>query len=250
MKGGKKNQLAVLRSQLAALECGEKIPAVLSVGVPAIDSGLPWGGLPLGALHEVAGAAAESEDGAVAAAFLAGILARLSPERPVLWCMGRSDLHVPGLAFYGLLPERLILVRAPGDREILWAMEEGLRSPALAAVVGETTFLPAPASRRLQLAAELSGNTGFALCRGSTTATTSSAVTRWRVSALPGSLAPGEPGIGRPRWRIELLRCRGGMPAIWEVEGRDGEAGDATDHVPLPAALADRPAWLQRRASG
>src|SRR5271154_7145426 len=45
-----------------------------------------------------------------------------------------------------------------------------------------------------------------------------------------------EPGIGRPRWRIELLRCRGGAPACWEVE-----VADATGSLSLVAALADRP---------
>src|SRR5208282_1224322 len=106
----------------------------------------PWGGLPLGVLHELGGAGAEGEDGAVAAAFLAGILARLSPERPVLWSLRCPDLHAPGLALYGFPLERLILARAANDQEILWAMEEGLHSPALAAVVGEVDALSLPAS--------------------------------------------------------------------------------------------------------
>src|SRR6266850_283807 len=63
------------------------------------------------------------------------------------------------------------------------------------------------------------------------------AVTRWRIAALPSQPPQGEPGVGRPRWRVELLRCRGGAPACWEVEG-----ADATGHVSLAAALADRPA--------
>jgi hypothetical protein len=45
-----------------------------------------------------------------------------------------------------------------------------------------------------------------------------------------------EPGIGRPRWRVELLRCRGGAPACWEVE-----VADATGSLSLVATLADRP---------
>jgi protein ImuA len=253
--GGKKARLAALRQQLAALENGEKAPVVLPFGITAIDAGLPSGGLALGALHEVASAETESEDGAVAAAFLAGIVARLSPERPVLWCLRHGDLYPPGLALYGLAPQRLILARAPDDQEILWAMEEGLRSPALAAVIGEVKTLSAPASRRLQLAAETSGVTGFILRRGNTAAATSSAVTRWRVAALLGSLASGEPGMGRPRWRLELLRCRGGMLGAWEIEAwcaatQDAEAGDATDHVSFSAAMADRPAVSERRAAG
>ena len=51
-----------------------------------------------------------------------------------------------------------------------------------------------------------------------------------------------EPGIGHPHWRVELLRCRGGEPACWEVEIREGRMSDATDTVSLAATLADRSA--------
>jgi protein ImuA len=54
--------------------------------------------------------------------------------------------------------------------------------------------------------------------------------------AREGGLGWG-PGIGRARWRVELLRCRGGEPACWEVE-----VADATDSLSLAEALADRPA--------
>ena len=33
------------------------------------------------------------------------------------------------------------------------------------------------------------------------------AVTRWRISVRPSSPMP-VPGVGRPRWLLELLRCR------------------------------------------
>jgi protein ImuA len=245
MEGGKKARLVALRQRLVTLESGGKAGSVLPFGVAALDTGLPGGGLPLGGLHELSGEGPDGEDGAVAAAFLAGILARLSPERPVLWCSKRADLHAPGLALHGLSPQRLILARAPNDPEILWAMEEGLRSRALAAVIGEVESLSALAGRRLQLAAETSGVTGFALSRHSTATAASLAVTRWRLAALPGSLAAGEPGIGQALWRVELLRCRGGVPASWDVE-----ACDATGLVSLSAALADRSPPLRRRAVG
>jgi protein ImuA len=137
-----------------------------------------------------------------------------------------------------------LLVRAPHDADILWAMEEGLRAPGIVAVVGEVGSLPAVASRRLQLAAERSGITAFLLrrwCNGGQTtrerALPNAAVTRWRITALPSKLHRVEPGVGRARWRVELLRCRGGEPACWEME-----VPDATDHVSLAATLADRPA--------
>jgi protein ImuA len=162
----------------------------------------------------------------------------------VLWCQPRPDLYGPGLDAHGLDPARIVLVRAPCDAEILWAMEEGLRAPGIIAVVGEVGTLPAVASRRLQLAAERSGITAFLLRRwrdggqaARERATPNAAVTRWRIAALPSQPNPVEPGVGRARWRVELLRCRGGEPACWEME-----VPDATDHVSLAAALANRPA--------
>jgi protein ImuA len=177
---------------------------------------------------------------------------------PVLWCLRRPDLYGPGLMAHGLDPARLVLAAAPRDDEILWAIEEGLRMPGLAAVIGEIGRLPMVASRRLQLAAERSGVTAFLLRRwrngGEAAAERerpSAALTRWRIASLP-SRPPSTPsparggglgwGLGQPRWRVELLRCRGGVPAQWEVE-----VADATGHVCLSAALADRPAAAIRQ---
>src|SRR5205807_8543730 len=86
-------------------------------------------------------------------------------EGPVLWCLRRPDLYGPGLMTYGLDPARLVLVSAARDEEILWAMEEGLRTRGLAAVIGEVGRLPMVAGRRLQLAAERSGVTALVLRR-------------------------------------------------------------------------------------
>jgi protein ImuA len=217
---------------------------VLPLGIAAIDRALPGGGLARGALHEILGAGGDEEDGALPAAFAARVLGRLSAtgDGLVLWCLPRPDLYGPGLAAQGLDPGQVVLVRTPRDAEILWAMEEGLRAPGLLAVVGEVGTLPAVASRRLQLTAERCGVTAFLLRRwrdGGQAARErtlpNAAVTRWRIAALPSN--GWGPGVGRARWRIELLRCRGGEPACWELE-----APDATDHVSLAAALADRPA--------
>jgi protein ImuA len=258
----------------------ERSPAivhgVLPFGVAAIDRALPGGGLARGALHEILGTDGDEEDGALAAAFAAHILGRLtrpptSPSRPltrpgpslsslksgegrgevgvILWCQCRPDLYGPGLALHGLDPGRIVLVRTSRDAEILWAMEEGLRAPGIAAVVGELGSLPMVASRRLQLAAERSGITSFLLRRwrdggqaARERALPNAAVTRWRITALPSRPLRDEPGVGHLRWRVELLRCRGGEPASWEMPAWEMEVPDATDHVSLAAALADRPA--------
>jgi protein ImuA len=224
----------------------ERSPAmahgVLPFGVTAIDRTLPGRGLARGALHEILGVGGDEEDGALAAAFTARILGRLTGV--VLWCLPRPDLYGPGLAVHGLDPGRVVLVRASRDAEILWAMEEGLRAPGIVAVVGEVGSLPTVASRRLQLAAERSGITAFLLRRwreggqaARERAQPNAAMTRWRVAALPSRPMRDEPGVGHPRWRVELLRCRGGEPGCWEME-----LPDATDHVSLAATLANRSA--------
>ena len=246
---GRQASLIALRRRVEALESPSLTPrlageaAALPFGVPAMDGALPGGGLALGALHEVAGYGADEEDGATAATFAAGILARLLPPQPVLWCLAADDLYGPGLAACGLAPERLILMRGGNNQDVLWAMEEGLRSKALAAVVGEVATLSLSASRRLQLAAEASGITALALRRWRNVdlacrqrLSPNAAVTRWRVKPLPGE-SRGEPGVGKPRWHVALWRCRGGIPKEWIVE-----ACDATGHVAVAAALVDRPA--------
>jgi protein ImuA len=131
------------------------VHGVVPFGITAIDRALPGGGLARGALHEILGTRGDEEDGALAAAFAAGIVGRLAAQRSltsdamVLWCLPRLDLYGPGLATHGLDPARLVLVLAPRDAEILWAMEEGLRAPGIVAVVGEVGALAAVASRRL-----------------------------------------------------------------------------------------------------
>jgi protein ImuA len=239
--------LPELRERIRRIERpAEAIHGILPFGVALIDRTLPGGGLALGALHEILGMGGDEEDGALAAAFAAGILGRLiaAADGTVLWCLARQDLYGPGLSAYGLDPVRIVLVRAARDAEILWAVEEGLRTPGILAVVGEVGALPAAASRRLQLAAERSGITAFLLRRWRDAGQAArerilpnAAATRWRIAALPSRPPREEPGIGCPHWRVELLRCRGGEPACWEVE-----VADATGHVSLAAALADRPA--------
>jgi protein ImuA len=241
-------RIEALRRRIARIELGTRDSApVLPLGVAGIDRHLPGGGLASGALHEVSGSGADREDGAVPAAFIAGLCARLSPAKPVLWCQsGAGDLYGPGLAACGLAPERLLLARAGNAADLLWAMEEGLRTRVLAAVVGEIAELSGAASRRLQLAAETSGVTAFVLRRfrvpSANARAPNAAVTRWIVTPAVSVPAPGEPGLGRPRWRLELWRARGAASAEWIVE-----ACDATGHVAVPAALGDGAA---RRAVG
>jgi len=225
--------------------------ATLPFGIAEIDRRLPNGGLALGALHEVAGGGNGAVDGAAAALFAAGIAARTKGS--VLWCLVRQDLFAPALAQAGLCPDRVIFAESGDEKTLLACFEEGLRHGGLGAVVAEISRLSLTASRRLHLAAEDTGTIGIALRRWRRQAEAAqfgqptASVTRWRVSALPSAPIP-VPGVGRSRWQLELLRCRAGESADFEVE-----ACDAQGHIALSSNLADRSAEAEagrRRAAG
>jgi protein ImuA len=162
----------------------------------------------------------------------------------------------------------LIVVEARSPREVLWALEEGLRSTALAGVVGEVAACDLTASRRLQLAAERAGSIALLLriggdAGGGGAGTGSAAVSRWQIAAASGAeqiaaasgaeqiAAIGGGGGGeRTAFDVALLKCRGGGAAI---SGRVGGGGrwrlewdDAALCFHLVAVLADRPACLRR----
>jgi protein ImuA len=138
----------------------------------------------------------------------------------------------------GLDPARLILVETGNRKQTLWAMEEGLRSAAPAAVVGVIDRLDLKLSQRLHLAAVDAG-LPLLLLRPAATLESSAAATRWRVGTAKA--ARDRFGLyARPRWHLQLERCRNGRPGEWVVE---------YDHVAhrfsLAAALAD-PAFFRK----
>jgi protein ImuA len=238
MASSRRTALADLRAHILRVERGGAAAAAhgaLPLGVPAIDAVLPGGGLARGAMHEVTGTAA--------AGFVAMIAGKLSG--PVLWCVPASSqttLYGPGLATLGLDAGRLVIVYCAARDDMLWAMEEGLRDPALAAVVGEPERPVAlTASRRLQLAAETAGVTGLILCReaGADGLAPSAVFSRWQADCAPVMAAerPARKGV---RWRLGLRRCRGGvgvMDRTWMVEWCD-----ATGNLTLVSGAGDRPA--------
>lgn len=219
---------AILRryERVAEAGCGS-----VSLGDPAIDGSLPWNGLPRAFLHEFEH---RPGDGA-ATGFIAGLLSRLmGTDGAALWCHVSDDIkdgvpYGPSLARFGVSTERLIFVRAREKTELLWAMEECLRSHRFAAVIGEGAVPDLTATRRLQLAAETGATTAL-LSLPHRAGRISAAATRWRVTSLPSD----QPDF--PQWHVMLERCRGGGTGIWHTEW-DHEAL----RLRVLAALADRP---------
>ncbi len=225
----------------------------VSFGIPGIDGALPGGGLCLGCVHEVGGDQA-------ATGFCAVLLARAGEGGgSLLWLTRGDDLYPPGLVRYGIEAGRLLI--ASGLRrqaDVLWAMEEALRCRDLRAVVAETGPVGLAASRRLMLAAEGSEVLGLALSLGKNRGVgVPTAVSRWRITAVPGSAPPGadaaltggsrsqEPGAGTERWRVQLLHCRGGRP-VEGILGWDDKGWDIpppTDPAAFPGGRLARGVW-------
>jgi protein ImuA len=220
------DRLDPLRAAISRLE---RLPARASLAAvpvaPAIDAVLPGGGLARAALHEFFAVDAGAATGF--AALLAG-----RSGGAVLWLApdGTPKPYPPGLEFFGLDPA-MLLVAQPPARDLLWTVEEALRCRALGAVIFLGAAPGLAAARRLQLAAEAGGTPGLLLRPDHGSPPPSTAHTRWRIAALPTSGACHV--VGAPRWRLELLRARGGRPASWVATVRDGAL-----HPELVAAVA------------
>jgi protein ImuA len=101
-------------------------------------------------------------------------------------------------------------------------MDEALKCGAISAVVGELHDLDFTASRRLQLAVEQSKVTGFVLRKNHRNIPATACVSRWKISPLPSDQIDNLPGIGFPKWRVELLRIRNGKSGVWDLQWRNG----------------------------
>jgi protein ImuA len=242
-------RIAAARGQITALERGSA-PArgVLAFGDARVDRCLPGAGLGLGHWHEFVGEGLEVETAASVAGFvavLAGGLARGAFGRgELVWVLRRDDLHAPGLVGLGFPAERLIQVCARDEAEALGVLEDALRTRGVAAAIGEVGSVDLTAGRRLQLACEQGGGTGFVLRRRpfgggpKREAAGSAAASRWSIAPAPSQPPADDPGLGAPRWSVTLERCRGGRSGRWLMEASE------EDHAAYPlrvvAELGDR----------
>lgn len=236
--------LAELRVRIERVSAPSRPRAVLPFGIASVDAVLPAAGLALGAVHELCGDGPDAWRASLSTLFAAGILARL--KGPVLWCLHSRDLFAPALARVGLHPDRVVYCETWKDSEVLPAMEDGLRYRGLAGVVGELTRLPLSQSRRLQLAAESSGVVALVLRRsGMDRDEPNAAFSRWRITPAQ-SPNEGDLGMGRARWNVELMRCRGAELHSWVLE-----ACDAKGRLAVPSDLSDGSGTAEeyRRAS-
>lgn len=214
--------------------------AIATIGLGPIESAFPNGVFPTGTIHEML--CPTPEQAAATGGFMGGLLASLMQRGGVcLWIGVSRKLFPPSLMAYNVEPDQVIFVDLQREKDVLWAMEEGLKCEGLAAVIAELREVSFAQSRRLQLAVENSKVTGFLLRSDPRKLNTTTCVARWQITHLPSELE-GLPHVGFPRWQVELLKVRNGSPGKWKVEW-------AGNHfVPVDEKIAVREI-SERRAS-
>jgi protein ImuA len=202
-----------LREWLGRLEATQRRFSRIVPIADAVDNWMPHHGLPAGCIHEVKG-----ESLASALAFSAILSARIAGARGnIVYISSDHSLHPLGLLPYGIKLNQLLLVSVRRPQDLAWAVMETLRCPQVSAVMTVLYGVNLTDSRRLQLAAESSGATGFLLGHANS-APISAPNTRWKVSSYVGK--PGQT-FDEPAWMLDLLYCRGGRPGSWTVEWRN-----------------------------
>lgn len=229
--GGKKEVIRQLREKIMTMEGfssgmeGQR----LDFGLGSMNAAFPGSTFPTGTVHEFV----SSTEACAAASngFLSGLLHVLMKKGgSCLWISKRRKLFPPALKFFGIEPHRIIFIDVRRDKDALWVMEQGLKCKTLAAVVAELKDISFAESRRLQLAVEDSRVTGFVhRCRPGIMSTLA-CVSRWRISPLPSQPDGKLPGVGFPRWEVELEKIRNGRPGRWQLEWQAG----AFRHVAAP----------------
>ncbi len=245
--------LGALKRVIAAIE-GTRAPVedgALRLGIPAIDAAL-GGGLALGAMHEIAPAAGSIHRGAACGFALALAGRALERGGDLLWietafaAAETGRLYGPGLEGFGLSPARLLIVRVPRARDVLWVMEEAFRCRGIAATIAELTEQPdLTATRRLSLAVRDGGGLGL-MVRHRMSPHPTAAPTRWQIAASQ-SRPDVFGGLGHAAFDLTLTKNRHGRCGRWTVLwDHHDRAFRETLSVGVARAPFDRPDTLRR----
>lgn len=191
-----------------------------SFGLGPIEKAFPGNTFPTGALHEFISTSAEQT--AAIGGFLAGIIQILLKNDGIcVWVSYSRRIYPPALKRFGVSPDRIVFIDAKKEKDVLWVTEEALKCKGIAAVVCETRQLDFQESIRLQLAIEQSHVTGFILRKDAKNIPNTVCAARWTIRPVKTQLRPGLPGVGHPRWQIDLLKVKHGQPGTWIFEWKN-----------------------------
>jgi protein ImuA len=211
------------------------------IGLGRIEQSFPGGVFPKRAIHEFI--TISPQDSAASDGFIAGLISVLMDDGAAcVWVSASRRLFPASLSLFNVEPERIIFIDVESEKDLLWVTEEALKCEGLAAVVAEINNLSLIESRRLQLAVEASGVTGFILRKDASKAASTVATARWRISPLPTDTEDGMPGLGYPRWQVDLLKVRNGNPGSFVLEW----AGECFEEIEQSAKVAADKLWSEQ----
>ena len=168
---------------------------VVSSGFRPLDTYLPGGGWPLGALTEIL-----IDDIAHSPLWLVlpGLLRLTALKHHQIWVYPPHIPYPPALASRGINLDKTVILKPRQETDALWAAEQALRSGACSAVLYWPRKLSFTATRRLQLASEVGSTWG--LCFRPSHAATMPTTAALRLLFKPT-------GTGA---MLTILKCRGG----------------------------------------
>jgi len=234
--------ISKLRKEILGLQ-GYKLSYDKPEGIPNLgpmNAAFPNQKFPLTTIHEFVSSGPESFS--ASSSFIAALLSTIMPANGlVVWASPYQNIFPPGLKCFNIEPDRIIFLHAQKEKDRLWLIEEALKCEGLSAVVGEISPLNFTSSRRFQLAIERSRVTGIIINSNRTyplparrsgggtggykpntpsdrvirAGINNTSGVRWRITSLPSNTRL--PGIGFPKWNVELLKVKNGKVGTWRV---------------------------------
>jgi hypothetical protein len=171
-------------------------PVVEASGWAELDAVLPGGGWQAGTVVELMPTA----PGIGELRLLLPALARITGAgRHVTLIAPPYIPFAPALSQHGVRLERLLVIQAQQADDILWAAEQSLRCRSFGAVLAWPATIRDREVRRLQLAAEAGGSTGFLYRSVDAARSASPAALRLKLRRADDNAL-----------QIDVLKCRGG----------------------------------------
>jgi len=174
-------------------------PVIEASGWTELDAVLPGGGWQVGTIVELMPTAI----GIGELRLIVPALARItSAGRHVTLVAPPYIPFAPALSQHGVRLERLLVIQAQRAEDILWATEQSLRCRSFGAVLAWPATVRDREIRRLQLAAEAGGSTGFLYRSVDAAREASPAALRLKLQRIANVL------------QIDVVKCRGGRRGV------------------------------------
>ncbi len=225
-----------LTREIAQLETSagrtRREPARSSAGCAALDGLLPRGGYAAGSVVEYLRATPAC--GASTLAWAAAAAAMQSTDGFLVVVDTQHNIYPPPLASHGIDLAKVIFVRPQSQGDAIWAVDQALRTSAVAAVVAELERIDDRSARRLQLAAESGQSLALLLRSWQVRQQPSWAEVQWLVCSQfdtpqrqhlrsgtrqefrqldqsQRTPTQADPAQHVRRWHVQLARVRGGQ---------------------------------------